>query len=446
MTLQKHIMPLALLLAACSSSTPSEGGATAPAIEDPAPVASFADALTQPTDPAPVNAESDAGAEVVSPTDIEEAPAPSDAEPTAPTEDVAEAPDDSASSSDADASAAPDATDTEEGDDAQADVTPDPLPEVRFVVLGDVGEGNDNQYEVSAAIEARCAAEGCDFAILLGDNVYDAGVSSIVDSQWEEKFEAPYANLNFPFYAVLGNHDNGGLFSDIFGDTFDGSGGEFEKGDIQVAYTDVSTKWTMPARTYDFVSGPAHFFALDTNDMMWAAFFDEADDRANAQMNEFPGKIDASDATWKFVLGHHPYVSNGAHGNAGEYEGLDEDVMEVVSDLPFLGDLLDGIGEIVLGEGVKEGVETIVCGRADFYMSGHDHNRQWLAEQAQCPGVQFVVSGAGAKTKALGGSNPTVFEDASIGGFLYIHIVGPTLTAEFIDQNGNIDFSTTMTK
>ena len=230
------------------------------------------------------------------------------------------------------------------------------------------------------------------------------------------------------------------------GDTFDGAGGEFEKGDIQVAYTDVSTKWTMPARVYDFVSGPAHFFALDTNDMMWAEYFDEAEDRANAQMNELPGKLDASPSTWKVVMGHHPYVSNGAHGNAGEYEGLDEDVMEVATDIPILGALLDGIGEIVLGEGVKEGIEAIVCNRADLYLSGHDHNRQWLSKKIQCPGVQFVVSGAGAKTKDLGGSNPTAYEDAEVGGFLYVHIAGSTLNAEFIDQNGVVGFTKTIQK
>ena len=82
----------------------------------------------------------------------------------------------------------------------------------------------------------------------------------------------------------------------------------------------------------------------------------------------------------------------------------------------------------------------------DLYLSGHDHNRQWLSKVAHCPGVQFVVSGAGAKTKALGGNNPTEFEDASIGGFLYVHIAGPTLTAEFIDQNGVVNFSTTLQK
>ena len=43
--------------------------------------------------------------------------------------------------------------------------------------------------------------------------------------------------------------------------------------------TSRSSSWTMPARTYDFVSGPAHFFALDSNDMMWAEYFDEAKDR-----------------------------------------------------------------------------------------------------------------------------------------------------------------------
>ena len=45
------------------------------------------------------------------------------------------------------------------------------------------------------------------FAILLGDNIYDDGVHSIDDPQWEEKFEGPYRNIDMPFYPVLGNHE-----------------------------------------------------------------------------------------------------------------------------------------------------------------------------------------------------------------------------------------------
>ena len=44
---------------------------------------------------------------------------------------------------------------------------------------------------------------------------------------------------------------------------------EFARGDIQIAYSAVSEKWDMPARYYDWTQASAHFFALDTNSMMF---------------------------------------------------------------------------------------------------------------------------------------------------------------------------------
>ncbi len=41
---------------------------------------------------------------------------------------------------------------------------------LRFVALGDAGEGNDAQYKVAGAMANLCAEKGCDFAIYLGDN------------------------------------------------------------------------------------------------------------------------------------------------------------------------------------------------------------------------------------------------------------------------------------
>src|SRR5690606_16435034 len=94
--------------------------------------------------------------------------------------------------------------DPDTGSDPGDTETPVGAP-VRFLALGDGGRGNSKQYEVAAAMEGVCAAKGCDFAIYLGDNIYSDGVSSVDDSQFEEKFESPYASLDFPFYMALGN-------------------------------------------------------------------------------------------------------------------------------------------------------------------------------------------------------------------------------------------------
>ncbi|HET6583236.1 MAG TPA: hypothetical protein VFG69_07310, partial [Nannocystaceae bacterium] len=75
--------------------------------------------------------------------------------------------------------------------------------EVRFVALGDAGEGNEAQFAVAAAMADVCAERGCDFALYLGDNFYDNGVTSSMDVLFEERFEVPYAALDFPFYVAL---------------------------------------------------------------------------------------------------------------------------------------------------------------------------------------------------------------------------------------------------
>jgi len=81
---------------------------------------------------------------------------------------------------------------------------------IRFAAMGDTGKGNTGQKDVASAIARKCAASGCDFVQLLGDNIYDSGVTSVTDPQWQTKFEQPYADIDLPFYAALGNHDNGG--------------------------------------------------------------------------------------------------------------------------------------------------------------------------------------------------------------------------------------------
>jgi len=326
-----------------------------------------------------------------------------------------------------------DTTPTDTGPADTADTSAPPA-EVKFVVMGDTGEGNESQKRVAAAIVSTCARLGCDLVILLGDNIYDAGVESVLDTQWETKFEIPYKDVDLPFYAVLGNHDNGGFLSQVFGDLFGGAGAEFARGDHEVAYTAVSDKWKMPGRTYDFVKGPAHFFALDTNDMVWSDIDNGAEARTQIMRDTFPGLIDDSTATWKIAFGHHPYRSNGQHGNAGTYEGLEEGIGDLIAAVPLIGDL----GPTIQGKWVKEGLEDIVCGRVDLYFAGHEHNRQWFPEDTDgaCAGTTFVVSGAGAKLTEFKRSQPTLFQDDQKPGFFWVHLQGNDIAVEAVDEDG----------
>ena len=299
------------------------------------------------------------------------------------------------------------------GRDSGTDASVPPMPRVRFVVLGDGGEGNQTQADVARAMETICDRDGCDFALYLGDNIYDSGVDSPEDEQFIDKFETPYANLDFPFYVALGNHDYGGL----------GIIPVESRGPHQVAYTDLSGRWTMPDEYYAVTEGHATFFALDTTALLW----DFGGESLETQQAWFDDAIGGATTPWKIVFGHHPYISNGKHGNAGEYEGI------TISS----PDNIDG-------DGVRDFFEQSVCGVADAYFCGHDHNRQWLGERC---GTVFALSGAAAKLEDLRGrGNVTEFEDASKAGFLWVQLLGDTMTARFYDVDGFANFERILTR
>jgi tartrate-resistant acid phosphatase type 5 len=317
-----------------------------------------------------------------------------------------------------DAGSVPDA-----GPDAGTELTPDagampdagtpdagaPDPVTRFVAIGDTGKGNATQTAVAGAIETVCNARGgCDFALLLGDNIYPSGVKAVDDQQFQDKFEIPYARLTFPFHVALGNHDYGS----------DGAGLEFWKGQFEIDYTARSQKWRLPAAYYRFQEGPVDFFALDTNGIL-LSFGTRA-----GQERDVPTWIAQSTRPWKIAFGHHPYLSNGEHGNAGRYDGV------TWSWFPGTGQTIQAF------------VDRHLCGRVDAYLCGHDHSLQDLGEAC---GTQFLVSGGGAGTTTLPGSNPRRFQAAQ-PGFLLVEATSRALTFTFFDAAARSLHSRTVTK
>lgn len=304
-----------------------------------------------------------------------------------------------------------------------------PMPtEVRFVVMGDVGEGNEAQYKVADAVAQKCQADGCDFVILLGDNFYDSGVTSVDDPQWQTKFEDPYQNIDLPFFAVLGNHDYGGS---ILGIDTGGIGNEWDKGPVEVMYDGVSAKWNMPDTHYTFTWGNVGFIMLDTNSIMW-----DNTDHGDQWEWYSTALLDVSGADWVFVAGHHPYLSNGAHGNAGSYESIEVAGVEIPN--PF---------DSLNGQRLKDFFEQKVCGTADMVLAGHDHNRQWLNEPNALCGAELIVNGAGAKLKDFGlNGNERHWEDETVEGFMYVVVQGDIMRGQFIDKLGQLNFEREITR
>lgn len=277
-------------------------------------------------------------------------------------------------------------------------------PVTRFAALGDTGLGNAAQLQVAAGMGVANQRIGIHLALLLGDNFYPTGVDSVNDPQFQTKFVTPYGPLGFPFHPILGNDDYGGAVID------------YGKGDYQVAYSAVDPQWVMPATHYRFSTETAFFVGLDTTRLVLG---DDAQQRADvaAWMAE-------AGSRWKIAFGHHTYVSNGPHGNAGNYNGL----------TPADG-LLSGIE-------LKRFFDDLVVGQFDLYVCGHDHSRQDLGEVG---GTRFVVSGAGSQTTALVGTNPVVFQ-AATEGFFTFEARGDELVIRAYDAGGNLEHYSRMTR
>jgi hypothetical protein len=286
---------------------------------------------------------------------------------------------------------------------------------LRFVVLGDGGTGDANQRRVARAVRDVCARRGCEFALYLGDNIYETGAQGVDDAQFLTKFEKPFAPLDFPFYVVLGNHDYGG-------GTPLGGGPDNPRVRAQIEYAAHSNKWKMPDRFYSFERGPAAFFALDTGALV-------LDVRGSAQAQQvwLDQRVAESHAPWKIAFGHHPYISNGYHGNAGNYEGSRGTQSSAYP----------------TGASFAALVEHSMCGKVQVYFAGHDHDREWL--EPKC-GTQFIVSGAAAKLRPLASRDhqPTRYRDDRKRGFLWVELDSEQLTGVFYDDHAQVDFEATL--
>ena len=84
---------------------------------------------------------------------------------------------------------------------------------VRFSVIGDMGSGNNYQYQVANSLHYIINKLKSSFVCGLGDNIYNSGCNSPDDNQFITKFEKPYSKISddTKFFMCLGNHDYGSL-------------------------------------------------------------------------------------------------------------------------------------------------------------------------------------------------------------------------------------------
>lgn len=267
---------------------------------------------------------------------------------------------------------------------------------VRLVALGDVGEDSATQRHVRDAVGRVCAERGCDFAVMLGDNLYPRGLEAPDDPRMSEIVGDIYAPLKLPIYLVLGNHDYGSML-------------DRQKAAWQVAWAARTPGFEMPAPTWTAQAGPVGLWGLDSTEVFWAG--------GEPQAAWIDQTVRASSARWRVALAHHPLRSNGKHGNAGSYEGL------------------PGV-PIADGAALEKLYTERLCGRFDLLLTGHDHNLQWIEH---C-GLTQIVSGAASKvTPRVDRGNRTVFEHDG-PGFAWIQLDPDHATIAFHGADGALLF------
>lgn len=248
------------------------------------------------------------------------------------------------------------------------------LADSDFLVLGDWGEGDASQRKVARGMKQSCDDKACDFVITVGDNFYPIGVKGVNDPQWQRKFVDVYSGLGIDFYPSLGNHDYSGNES------------------AQIEYSTYGDHWKLPARYHRFTHGEADFFVIDT---------ERFDDEQQSWLND---GLARSGATWQIVYGHRPILSYGQHGSDNN---------------------------------IRKKLLPLLQGRADFYIAGHDHDKQMLRDPGS--NLKLAVCGTGHETRPVGKGPETLFSAATLG-FCRMKLEATMATFDFLDSEAGLEY------
>ncbi|MFN4185167.1 MAG: metallophosphoesterase [Hyphomonas sp.] len=311
-----------------------------------------------------------------------------------------------------------------------------PTPWVFESALGGYIDAS-GMYPVAFAADEVCRTLGCDFATMLGDNVYPDGATLGADGISDERrfhdmLDRPYGKLgegveNFTIYAMMGNHD---------------WRVSREATVAQMEYFQQHPNFTMPDFFYRAVpagmEGFVEIFVIDTEMLLastavhddkldsegreirtgkmeeWDDFVRPATEGEKRMVEWLGESLQASKAHWKIVIGHHAVWS----GGGTKFEKA---------------------------HSLRALYMNSVCKYADAYISGDDHMMEVYTDDCRNEGVSgapvlpTLVSGAGSKYRPLHAkfmanqlaANPGLANPFSMGpvwGFMHVSLEEDDMT------------------
>jgi hypothetical protein len=248
-----------------------------------------------------------------------------------------------------------------------------PGVDIHFAIIGDYGENNTPERDVANLVKSW----NPEFVITTGDNTYSSSIDANI-GQYYHEFIYPYtgsygagATIN-RFFPTIGNHDwdesNGQLYFNYF---------------------------TLPGneRYYDFVWGPVHFFAIDSDSRE-----PDGTSSSSAQALWLQARLAASTSPWNLVIPHHPPYSSSSSSSGMRW--------------PYQ------------------------AWGADIVLSGHRHNY----ERVILNGFPYIVNGLGGSSIHSFGTPITgsVVRYNSDYGAMLVNASSSSITFQFITRTGAV--------
>ena len=155
------------------------------------------------------------------------------------------------------------------------------------------------------AVQDQINQQDLDFSVLLGDNVYTFGTHNEADHRMKPSISpeaADWTARKMDYFGV-GNHD---FFVEM---------GQTSR-DLYAVPTPVAGRnahASLPSgefaeHSYSFDYGNTHFVTFDTNLVDFTVDPIERETRINRLLDYVVADLAASDAQWKIVYGHHPFI------------------------------------------------------------------------------------------------------------------------------------------
>lgn len=277
-----------------------------------------------------------------------------------------------------------------------------------FYVANDLGRNGYYDQKPIAELMGTMGEEiGPEFVLATGDVHHFEGVRSVNDPLWMTNYELIYSHpeLMIDWFPLLGNHEYRGNTQAV------------------IDYSNVSRRWTMPARYYTKAFEDngitIRIVWVDTVPMI-DKYRNESDKYPDACKQDYKKQLAWLDSVlniakedWVIVAGHHPIYA------------------ETPKDQSERMDLQQRLDPVLRKH------------KVDMYICGHIHNFQHI----RIPGsnTDYITNSAGSLSRKVKSIEGTVFCSPE-PGFSVVSANKKNLELRMIDKKGNILHTVTRSK